>query len=678
MVVNDYARPLKRMKRRVTADLYDFLNFTVEANEPSGDPFRLRISSFLSRHARLTFAPSLFSSIVAWQILFRIGDLDSSTAVVALDIVEEDVTRSRSVYCDQCRVVGWSSHPVCRKRYHFIIRAEESSPTSRRSCSTCGNMLQLPDTSCKCCNSTVTPEDLEDWVYSQFEDNTHYLHGLIHSNGFGHLLTLNGREGGSKKVSVMDVSKKYGMEYRLLHAITKGYSWYGNWGYEFTAGSYALTVDTYKMATDTLASMPLYPLMFQRRKPRTPLQTLIGFYKAMSETELLTLRDLFSFMLSLIRESDAQESSTKRSAAGGSNLLCPWTKGDVSCVEQAMLKVLQAASGTGHWVTWHALKGALHKSASLELLDYCLKHFGERTLASDINMMVQTRLNPISGVVEFRLAAPSWDHRGACTSPRCPLKEHVVRDLKFLYDALVHPGSMLEYRPLAARQRMHDSAVKLLDCKHFMKDYTTDQRNTMNPFAIRLLCHVELSDHPKEEPLLPPELVVLPPNASLADLIDEVTTTFRDVYVMFRRFHAESLPEYGHIEKTISLKLLVGLKGSIQVRGRCPSKHGLSRYRMERGTESWIVDCVCGTKDDDGERMLACDACEIWQHTRCAGIDNSDPVPAKFVCHRCRNREETAALDGDNSVSLSCTTCRVEVMVADKKTAAANLTFGVP
>lgn len=236
---------------------------------------------------------------------------------------------------------------------------------------------------------------------------------------------------------------------------------------------------------------------------------------------------------------------------------------------------------------------------------------------------------------------------------------------------------MLNYRPQATRQQIYDSAAKLLDCKHFMKDYTTEGRTMRNPFGIHLLCHVELSDHPKEEPLLPPELVVLPHNASVADLIDEVTLTFQDVYVIFRRFQAEGLPEYGHIEKNFSLKLLIGLNGSVRVRGRCPSTHGLSRFRMERGIENWTVDCLCGAKDDDGERMLACDGCGVWQHTRCAGIDNSDPVPSKFACYRCRNREETHK---GNLASLSSTTCGVESMVADNKSAGTNLTltFGVP
>ena len=110
MVVN--GRPLKRMKRRVTADLNDFLSFPardVTAGEvtPSG-PFRASVKEFLLRHALLPGPSGVLPHLLTWQILFRVGDDDVSgdVASVVLDVVEEDVARSKSVYCDQCRVVG--------------------------------------------------------------------------------------------------------------------------------------------------------------------------------------------------------------------------------------------------------------------------------------------------------------------------------------------------------------------------------------------------------------------------------------------------------------------------------------------------------------------------------------------------------------------------------------------
>ena len=109
MVMNE--RPTKRVKRRVTADLYDFLSFPTAGDDSAAAvPFRNGVYRFLSDHARSAFPPELFPSLMTWQILFRVGEVgdggDVSSGLVTLDIVEEDVTRSRTIYCDQCRVVG--------------------------------------------------------------------------------------------------------------------------------------------------------------------------------------------------------------------------------------------------------------------------------------------------------------------------------------------------------------------------------------------------------------------------------------------------------------------------------------------------------------------------------------------------------------------------------------------
>lgn len=51
----------------------------------------------------------------------------------------------------------------------------------------------------------MTSDDVEDWVYHQLEDTTHLLHGVVHANGYGHLLRVNGREGGSRVLSGTDI-----------------------------------------------------------------------------------------------------------------------------------------------------------------------------------------------------------------------------------------------------------------------------------------------------------------------------------------------------------------------------------------------------------------------------------------------------------------------------------------
>ncbi|KAA8522643.1 hypothetical protein F0562_012996 [Nyssa sinensis] len=696
MVVN--GRPLKRMKRRVTADLNDFLTF------PSGDalaggPFRTSVRAFLSKHAILPPPSSLFPHLLTWQILFRVGDLtdgpDSSPSVVCLDVVEEDVARSRSIYCDQCRVVGWSGNPVCTKRYHFIIKADGGSIGGyNKSCAGCGDVLHLSESRCKSCNHVMTTEDVEDWMYHQLEDTTHLLHGVVHANGYGHLLRVNGREGGSRvlsgshimdfwdrlckvlgvrKVSVMDVSKKYGLEYRLLHAITKGHPWYGDWGYEFGAGSFSLTLDAYKMAVGNLSSQPLSIFLSQGRKPRTRLQDLISFYQSLSERELVNIRDLFCFLTILIHDahkspSRVDDATCKKRRFCASNVLCAWTTSDIERVEEAMFRVLRAVTGP-NWVTWRALRGAVCKVAPPELLDYCLKELKGKQTAD--GMVVHARSSPDSGAIEYRLEPGIASMNGNTTGTNslitnCPSEEHLLRDLRYLYEYMLHPQTMLGFGPQGKRDIAISSATKLLDCKQFVKDYHPEKMLSIsNPLAVHLLCEVEVMEQSEECATNPPplELLLLSQSATISDLKLEASKAFQEVYLMFRRFQAEELVGYGGVDESTQVKLLLGSTESVRVRGRCFGKNGLSRFRMERGVERWTVDCSCGAKDDDGERMLACDTCSVWQHTRCAGIPDLDAVPARFVCHRCRSSSsslgeiaktsEQPKDESDNSASAS-------------------------
>ncbi|CAN8314121.1 unnamed protein product [Cochlearia groenlandica] len=687
MAVMDCCPKAKRAKRtkRVSADLYDFSTFPAENICGGGgvSTFRDRVRSFLSSHARVTFPTStLFSSLMTWQILLRHGDPTdlASRRIVYLDVVEEDVTRSsRSVYCDHCRVVGWSSHPVCRKRYHFIIRSRGGDSKSinigmQKSCSKCGNAQSFSEGGvCKICSLSL---DIDDWVYSQLEDNTHLLHGVIHSNGYAHLLSVNGREGGSgfltgravmgfwdrlclslavRKASVMDVSRKYGMDYRLLHGVTRGCSWYSEWGYEFKSGSYALTREVYDVAVNTLSAIPLSEFLFQGRKPRTQLHSTIGLYQSLSCSELVTIRDLLLFMVQLIHESRSKPIAKP-------SVLCAWSRTDVERVHQALVKILKASGDQqSKWVKRWALKRSICRTASPQLIDYCLKHFGG-VLSDDGSRVVFSRCNPGSNDFEYRLEPVNNVHSLSNQDINYATEEQIKRDLRYLYDALLHPQTMAEFKSHATRDKMVDAATKLLDCKHFIKDYLS---STVNPFAISLWCHVELSDQSKECPSPPPELLVLPLTATVSDLKIEAAKAFQEVYAMFKRLEVDEVLGYGFIDDSITLKLLVGTNGAIRVKGRCSSKHGLLRYRMERGVENWKVDCKCGTKDDDGERMLACDVCGVWHHTRCAGINNPDALPAKFHCFRCndlyRKRPKLSENKGGSSqVPKAALACRGE------------------
>lgn len=554
---------------------------------------------------------------------------------------------------------------MCGKRYHFIIKADGNSIGGyHKPCMCCGDVLHLSESKCKSCNLETSTDAVEDWVYSQLENTSHLLHGVIHSNGFGHLLRVNGREGGSpflsgsllmsfwdrlclllsaRKVSVMDVSKKYGLEYRLLHAITRGHPWYGLWGYEFGAGSFALTLDSYQTAVHTLSSLPLSLFLSHRHNPpSSPLLHLISHYQSLSDSELVTVRDLFCLLLSLLHDARKNSSMADDGASpfnyhsGTSGLSCSWTRIEIERVQEAMLRVLRAVSGV-NWVSSRALKGAVYKVAPPELLDYCLKELGGKTTLDGI--IVNARLNPHTGAFEYRLELGRRNtdcSESTISSARA--EESLLQDLKCLYECMLHPRTMIDYIPQPTRDVAISSAEKLLDCKQFVKDYDAKKRSKNDRSLACLSCQVELIDEIEEiSTIPPPELVILSANATISDLKLEVSKAFQDVYLMFKRFDADELLDHGGVDESTQVKSLFGSTGFVRLRGRCHVKHGLSRFRMERGVERWTVDCGCGAKDDDGERMLACDVCSVWQHTRCSGISDPELVPARFVCGKCRS-----------------------------------------
>ncbi|PKS07863.1 hypothetical protein jhhlp_006471 [Lomentospora prolificans] len=58
--------------------------------------------------------------------------------------------------------------------------------------------------------------------------------------------------------------------------------------------------------------------------------------------------------------------------------------------------------------------------------------------------------------------------------------------------------------------------------------------------------------------------------------------------------------------------------------------------------EDWVFDCVCGVygQVDDGTHSVACEQCNIWQHSKCVGVDEeeADRDDFHFVCASCKRR----------------------------------------
>ncbi|CZR60907.1 related to nasopharyngeal carcinoma susceptibility protein LZ16 [Phialocephala subalpina] len=60
--------------------------------------------------------------------------------------------------------------------------------------------------------------------------------------------------------------------------------------------------------------------------------------------------------------------------------------------------------------------------------------------------------------------------------------------------------------------------------------------------------------------------------------------------------------------------------------------------------EDWIFDCICGAygQIDDGTHSIACDKCNIWQHSKCVGVSQveAERDDFTFICKTCVRRAE--------------------------------------
>lgn len=67
---------------------------------------------------------------------------------------------------------------------------------------------------------------------------------------------------------------------------------------------------------------------------------------------------------------------------------------------------------------------------------------------------------------------------------------------------------------------------------------------------------------------------------------------------------------------------------------------------LEDEDDDWIFDCSCGLygQVDDGEHSVACEKCNVWQHSNCLGISEmeADRADFHFICQACRRYEDEA------------------------------------
>ncbi|KAL2545761.1 PHD finger protein MALE MEIOCYTE DEATH 1 [Forsythia ovata] len=142
-------------KMRKYSKLLEFENFASPVcHQNMCGSFRENIRLFLQDVAELE--DYTVNGMPIWCILI----VSEHNGVFPLYTIEETVQHSIHPFCDHCKLSGWGHHYVSKRRYHFIIPAKENRYKPLK-----GNFSELQN---------------------------HNLHGLIHCNGYGHLICING------------------------------------------------------------------------------------------------------------------------------------------------------------------------------------------------------------------------------------------------------------------------------------------------------------------------------------------------------------------------------------------------------------------------------------------------------------------------------------------------------
>lgn len=526
---------------------------------------------------------------------------------------------------------------VSKRRYHFIIPSDEQWD--------------------------------EPLHQNAIDHQTHLLHGLIHCNGFGHLLLINGRQGGSKhitgreimnlwdrictslqtrQVTVEDSSHKRSMDLKLLYGVAYGLTWFGRWGYRFHLGSYGVNQDAFDKAIDLIASQDLDGLIddFEMIGREREFKRIVFTYNA--RYSRATVRDLLRNLLDSKNRSQPELVSSK--PALRKQTLTPPTyllKAKKRCrdfddmaaelesrwpvrrLRGAADVIVDALLENGGVLTRQEVRDASRRTiGDTGLLDFVLKSLSDCIVGSYV---VRRRQNIDTRVLEFtienfetddepqmsihsNLSGSSSGNQGCQTQNK---SFHAERDINWVYKHVLLRGK--------AGETVMDG--KLWSKKWALRDEEDDQ--------LRFFCRwlPAEGDVSMAHRLTPAVLVVMPPHASVMELRQEAENALRDTYAVMENFVSTRLegvagedwdPLFGAVESG----------ATVWVRG-VGVERKLVRYERGGSANSWTVECGCGTVDDDGERMVACDVCEVWQHTRCAGIDDEDEVPRMFLCGRC-------------------------------------------
>lgn len=476
-------------------------------------------------------------------------------------------------------------------------------------------------------------------------------------------------------MTVEDTSKKRSMDLRLLHGVAYRHPWFGRWGYKFGHGSFGVTKLNYDRALEVLSSLQLETIVqdFTTTDHCQQIRQIICHYRDLSETQLLTIKDLLRFMLTVKSRTSAEKPHNMSTTASSfsiskvstrtalqnkirtkekptkyrkfstvvANMDSRWPGRRLEFAADVIVSALKEKKeqNCGHsGMTRQDVRDAarLH-IGDTGLLDYVLKSMNNVIIG---NYIVRRAVNPTSRILEYTIHEEG-DHTVmdsepdteiALSKPQLQLSQTLLPGVDVYNDVVYLYKQVLVAYPESESVQVSTQVV--LDTRHFVKEWPfKDEEEQLLTFICNLMPSLSERESEFKKGLPPGEIVVVPLHATVEELKKAAEIAFRETYCITEKFTVTEIENFGEREDDEVLFGMVESGMEVNVRG-----FGLdldTPLRYQGGTETWMVRCECGARDDDGERMVACDICEIWQHTRCSGIEDADTLPPLFVCSAC-------------------------------------------
>lgn len=413
-------------------------------------------------------------------------------------------------------------------------------------------------------------------------------------------------------MSLRDYAKKKGMELRLLYSVAYGRPWFGQWDYIFKRGSYGVDGEMYQNAIKTIQTIPL-TLIAHQFGFESEIQVILCRYQQLSSHSLVTLGDLFHFMLEL--KGRACEESYPAIMSDAS---CRWSPKRVEKAIHVVVEALKRAEF--QWVArQHVRDMARAYIGDTGLLDFVLKSLGNHMVGK---YLVRRCVNPVTKVLEYCLEDVSRTFpKQEVFHPKLR-PQHKISPAQLIKDLLCVYTNILVHNPITKNGAILVASRVILDAKHLAKEYRGEAMMVEEANKKKIYCRLILQHKNKsgaEESTTPYHCLVVRCGATLEELRRVVERTFGETYLALRSMRAESM-------RSMSPEAVV----------RAGSK--ITFVCVDGGEvypEAAVVNCVCGAGDDDGERMVSCDLCRAWHHTRCVRVPDHHAVPDVFLCAAC-------------------------------------------